>query len=50
MNKDNTAGSLRQTQLSFNNTRRTTKPVEEDTRGGDNLSNEFFIEYRGAIR
>ena len=48
-NKNNTAGSLRQTQLSFNNTRRTTKPVEEDTRGGENFSMNFSSSTEGQL-
>ena len=48
-NKNNTTGSLRQTQLSFNNTRGTTTPVEDDTRGGENTSMNFSSSTEGQL-
>ena len=49
MDKDNTAGSLRQTQLSFKDTRGTTEPVGEDTMGGDGLNLNFSSSTEGQF-
>ena len=47
MDKVNTDGSLRQTQLSFKDTRGTTEPVQEDTMGGDCLTLSFSSSTEG---